>query len=85
MVDTAVLLQNLRSVATRSFFCMWQDQLQKFSDRDQIAFQGSVGWFSRNFTNLSVEGDGTTHVKVRIDGVLYNICLLPADMCGCLV
>jgi hypothetical protein len=79
MVDTAILLHNLRSVATRSFFCTWEGQLQKFSDRDQIAFEGTVGWFSRNFTDVSVESDGSMDVKVSIASVMYNIHLLPAE------
>lgn len=79
MVDSAILLHNLRAVAAREFFCTWEGQLQKFSDRDQIAFQGTVGWYSRNFTEVSVESDGSIHVNVKIGGELHNIRLLPAD------
>lgn len=77
MVDTAVLMHNIRSTAARSFFCTWQGQVQKFSDRDQIAFQGTVGWFTRNFTDSVTGRDGTVRVGVNIDGHLQYLRILP--------
>ncbi|KAJ1391083.1 hypothetical protein B484DRAFT_286964 [Ochromonadaceae sp. CCMP2298] len=78
MVDTAIMMHDLRSAAARPFFCTWQGQLQKFSDRDQISLQGTLGWFSRGITETYKEPNGTLHVGLRIiDGSMNSIRILP--------
>ena len=38
LIDSAVLIHNLQLDAARSFRCLWQEEINAWSDRDQIAF-----------------------------------------------
>ena len=38
LIDSAILIYNLQLDAARSFRCLWQEEINAWSDRDQIAF-----------------------------------------------
>ena len=84
MVDTAVMMHDLKSNASHQFSCAWQHQLHIYSDRDQISLQGVIGWFSQDIPAAIAQREhidkrGILTVDLNINGELVNVRILPAE------
>ena len=83
MVDTAIMMHDLKSKASLQFSCAWQHQLHIYSDRDQISLQGVLGWFSQGISpevsqRNHIDERGTLTVDLNVEGEQANVHILSA-------
>lgn len=77
-VDGALIMMDLRSPAATQFMCMWFNQLLKFSDRDQVAFQGALYYFSHTNNDSVVDSEGIRNVALDTTYGQHYLRILPS-------
>jgi hypothetical protein len=77
-IDGAMIMSDFRSEGARQFMCKWFNQVLKFSDRDQLAFQGALYYFSHGNNDTVVDEEGMKTVALDTTDGRYYLRLLPA-------
>jgi hypothetical protein len=79
-IDGALIMSDLRSPAATQFSCMWLNQVLRFSDRDQVAFQGALWYFSHRNNDTTVDADGFRHVALDTTAGRHYLRMLPSRL-----
>jgi hypothetical protein len=76
-IDGALIMVDLKSPAAKQFACMWFNQVLRYSDRDQMAFQGALWYFSHRNNDTIVDADGYREVALDIAAGRHYLRMLP--------
>jgi hypothetical protein len=77
-IDGALIMSDLRSEGGRQFMCKWFNQVLKFGDRDQLAFQGALYYLSHGKINAVVDEEGMKTVALDTTDGRFYLRMLPA-------